>query len=136
MYELASVARNQGRTFNNMEYQVSDGTLIIRDNAQRAVWKGRPEGYALCWASSIPGSEHGLALYDYYRPRKRSGPFQNLVRVQADGSIIWRASLPTGDDTYTAAEMDGEKLVAWSWQCYRVQIDIETGRILEQTFTK
>jgi hypothetical protein len=119
-----------------MEYKVVGEELIIRDNAQQSVWQGKPEGYALQWASAVPGSDEGLALYYYYRPDKRSGAFRNLVRIKPDGSIVWHADLPAPDDTYTNAQLENGKLTAWSWGGYTAQINIETGRIIEQLFTK
>jgi hypothetical protein len=51
---------------------------------------------------------------------------------------VWVADLPdaTGNDAYVAVKFEGGRLVAHSWSCYRVEIDIETGKILSKIFTK
>jgi|SRR6266567_4353939 len=119
-----------------MEYEVAGDEVVIRDNAHRRIWQGKPEGYVVRWASAVPGSNDGLVLYYYYVPDKRNQAFKNLVRIRPDGSTIWHADLPTRTDTYTNVQLDKRKLTAWSWEGFTAEIDIETGRILDQLFTK
>jgi hypothetical protein len=61
----------------------------------------------------------------------------NLARVTSAGEVVWWAELTdTGGDTYVAVETGEGKIVANSWDCYRCEIDLQTGRILSKTFTK
>jgi len=61
----------------------------------------------------------------------------NLVRVTTVGEVIWWAELTdTGTDDYVAISIDAGRILAWSWSCYRCEIDPRTGRILSRTFTK
>src|SRR5262245_2185280 len=63
--------------------------------------------------------------------------FQNLSRCMASGEVVWIAELPTAsDDTYTSVEIEDGRLVAWSWSCYRVELNIESGTIENSIFTK
>jgi hypothetical protein len=119
-----------------MEYKVVGDELIICDSAHTRIWQGKPEGYVVQWASAVPGSDDGLVLYYFYRPDIRNQAFKNLVRVRPDGSIVWHADLPERTDKYTNAQLDNGELTGWSGQGFTVQIDIETGRILNQLFTK
>ncbi len=119
-----------------MEYSAVAGECVVKDEHGNVIWQGSPEGYKTVWAQSVPGSDDGLVLYDYYRPEKRYGSFQNLVRIRPFGSIIFRAELPVGDDTYVSAEISNGELFANSWGCYRVHLDISTGTVLQRVFTK
>lgn len=90
-------------------------------------------------ALSIPSSTDRIVLLDYYhRRQKKEGDFQNLMRRRADDSIVWYADLPSpgANDAYVSADWQGNELIANSWSCYRVELDLETGHILSKTFTK
>ena len=62
---------------------------------------------------------------------------QNLVRLSPDGSVLWRASLPTVEDCFVGLyECNPETVIAQSWSGYRCTIDAKTGKIIHQLFTK
>jgi hypothetical protein len=121
----------------NMHYRVAGNELTVTDGSGTELWRGQPEGHPVAWAESVPGSDDGIVLYEYYRPERTYGCFDNLVRVRPFGSVLWRAELPSNEtDSYTAAEISEGALSAYSWSCYRVRIDLETGRITERVFSK
>lgn len=62
--------------------------------------------------------------------------FENLLCVNSAAHLIWRAELPQTHDAYVRAEWCADKLRAWSWSGYKVQLDADTGRILADEFTK
>lgn len=65
------------------------------------------------------------------------GTFQNLIAVDAVGSPVWTASLPTnetGDCYYQIASTS--PLIARSVKSYDCRIDPTTGAILESVFAK
>jgi hypothetical protein len=84
----------------------------------------------------IPGSSDRLLLLTGDEEPKR---FENLIRSRSDGSIVWRAGLP---DLPGAADVDTDvrwrdgELHAFSWSCFDVTLDPETGRVLREVFTK
>ena len=119
-----------------MTYTVENKELIIRNGAEKEVWRGRPEGHDVEWASTVPFSDDGIVLYHYYRPERPYGGFQNLVRVRPDGSIVWRTDLPSSDDKYVYAALRDYRLYATSYGGFEVEIDINTGRIIERRFVK
>jgi hypothetical protein len=51
---------------------------------------------------------------------------------------MWVAELPTrsDNDAYVNAQIEAERVIAWSWSCFRVEIDIKSGIIENSTFTK
>jgi len=83
---------------------------------------------------SVPGSEDTVVLVDYM-----GGPtvFANLFRVTPDGAEIWRAQPPdTGPDAWTSARIEGDEVIAFSWSCFAVRLDLATGSELSRVFTK
>jgi len=77
-------------------------------------------------ALAVPDSDDIIAMYKYDKA------FKNVVRSKPDGSIQWRAELPTSDadDVYTnIARVDG-LLTAYSRSCISVVLDDETGQIV------
>jgi hypothetical protein len=51
---------------------------------------------------------------------------------------VWVAKLPTrsDNDAYVNVQIEGERVVAWSWSCYRVELNMVSGSIENSTFTK
>ena len=69
-----------------------------------------------------------------YHPNNR---YANLVCYAADGTLVWRAELPTsgGGDCYFKVRSE-DPIVVSSFSSYRCTIDPETGRIVDRTFLK
>ena len=65
-------------------------------------------------------------------------PFQNLVCVDPDGTMIWIAALPSASstDAYVSFDLGTDEVHASSWSGYRVRIDLRSGEIRGKTFTK
>jgi hypothetical protein len=62
----------------------------------------------------------------------------SITRRRSDGSDSWTAIPPEGarQDAWTTVRLEGTRLIANSWSCYAVQIDLETGGEIARTFTK
>ena len=80
-----------------------------------------------------------LTLYDWMEDEVRDG--RNLVRTDPEGCELWRAK-PTfygeagQEDCFTKMMWDGAALTAFTWSCYRVAIDLESGAVTTLEFTK
>lgn len=73
----------------------------------------------------VPDSQEKIVMLKY------TEPFANVLRCRLDGSIVWRAELPSGsDDVYTNIEWKDQKLHAFSRSCSSVLLDGNTGKIL------
>lgn len=61
-----------------------------------------------------------------------------IARRRNDGSVRWTAVPPEGEpqDAWTAVRLEGPRVIANSWSCYLVQLDLETGREISRMFTK
>lgn len=77
-----------------------------------------------------------IMLYDWMAEEVKDGG--NLMRVDADGTILWRA-LPTetnGQDCFVSFRWDGQNLTANTWSGYRVRVDLQNGHVTVLDFTK
>ena len=118
-------------------FDARDGELVVR---RRGGWGefycGRPEGAPVVEAIQVPDSDECLVLYDYtaYSGTKA----RNLVRLTVSLQVVWRAELPSssGEDAFVGVELSDRGLEANTWSCYRVRIDLETGRLVESVFVK
>ncbi len=72
----------------------------------------------------------------YGKARRRSrDPVQNLRAYAPSGEMLWQAEQPQADDHYYMIE-SREPLIALSFSGYRCDIDLSSGRILEETKLK
>lgn len=93
------------------------------------------EGHEILKRLEIPGSTDDVILLTW---GAGSDAFQNLIRRRIDGTIAWRAALPTEGiaDGYTQVQWKGNELTAGSWSGYDVVIDVTDGRIRSTRFLK
>jgi hypothetical protein len=85
---------------------------------------------------AVPGSSDFIQLlpYDGVGTPKY---FQNLSRCSASGESLWIAELPTRSDgdAHVDAQIEGNRIIAWSWSCYRVELSIDSGAVEKSVFT-
>lgn len=86
---------------------------------------------------TLPGEADTIVLWEATPNHLNARNDHNLVRMNARGGIVWAAQLPqVGSDSFVSVQMDNGKLLANSWSCFQVTLDIDTGRILTSVFTK
>jgi len=61
----------------------------------------------------------------------------NLVRLDADGRVIWRAKpyMPP-EDCFVRVWWEGERLTAQTFSCFEVAVDASSGAVTAIRFTK
>src|SRR5262245_38489414 len=87
-------------------------------------------------AQAVLAGDRVLVLYDYMAgPRHRQ--FQNLEAFNLDGVRLWTAEHPTSTtaDAYVTIKCVSPLRVS-SFAGYDCKLDVESGRLLESTFTK
>jgi hypothetical protein len=64
--------------------------------------------------------------------------FENLVCLNDDGSLRWKAALPSrsGPDCFVAIRIDDGQLRASTMSCFAVCLDLGTGDTSNAVFTK
>jgi len=77
-----------------------------------------------------------IVLYDWMAEEVKDG--RNLMRIDVEGNILWKASPPTNNmqDCFTRIRWDGRALSANTWSCYRVAVDPDSGEVTVLEFTK
>jgi hypothetical protein len=78
-----------------------------------------------------------LIMEKYYK--YENGNNSNLYCVNQDLEIEWFAEIgksEEGLDVYVGISTNGNKVYANTWNCFRNEIDIETGKIKSSVFTK
>lgn len=71
-------------------------------------------------------------------PHPDGNLFESVSLVQPDGAVLWTAT-PTGfgsDDAWTDARLVDDAVVAHTWSCWRVRLNLVDGRVLDAVFTK
>ena len=80
------------------------------------------------------GDDH-IVLLDYSQA-SQSRVWANLRRLKSTGDIVWATSTPSSSDIFVDVDWRDGRLVAWTWECFMITVDQETGRPVEVIFTK
>ena len=86
-------------------------------------------------SKALPCGDDHIVLLDYHEA-SQSKVWANLRRVRSTGDIVWAASTPSSSDIFTDVDWRDGRLVAWTWECFMITVDQETGRPVEVIFTK
>lgn len=118
-------------------YSVDYGYVIIFDDVQYTVyWKGKIEDKDAEVAVQIPNSEDAIVLLNS-RQFEGSNKY-NLVRIDSEGNIVYRAELP--DDALEWYSMilsvNDKEIVANSYSGWFTILDVNTGNIKSKKFFK
>lgn len=85
----------------------------------------------------LPRGNHALLLLE---PQKRWGTFQNLVKIDDRGEVVWRAEASgaaSQPNEYTSITIgDDGAILASTWGGIRVALDWNTGAIVSEKFVK
>jgi hypothetical protein len=113
----------------------SSGAVQVLDDAGALLWSGKPLGHDASLVLPVPGTPDAIVLLS--PDAQLNGRFGNLLRMSPDGSVSWQVEPPfQNDDAFVAVAWVGDKLIANTWSCFRVAVDVNTGRLLETLFTK
>ena len=52
------------------------------------------------------------------------------------GTVVWAASAPGSSDIFTDVAWRDGRLVVWTWECFMITVDSETGKPVDTLFTK
>ena len=83
----------------------------------------------------ITGTDDLLILED---SPDQLGYYDTLRRISPEHSELWRVEPPEGSvrDAWVAVRIEADEVVANSWSCWCVRIDLGTGAERARTFTK
>lgn len=78
-----------------------------------------------------------ITLHGWMADGMRDG--RNLIRTDGSGNELWRAEPPffgQQADHFTQLNPGPHQLRAYTFSCYEVAVDFETGKVTVITFTK
>ena len=79
------------------------------------------------------GSDRIILIAPEAHPRSA---FRNLLRVDLDGLVIWRAALPSDPDVFLSVTLAAGSLRANTWSGFCLLLDATTGAELDRVFVK
>jgi len=69
-----------------IRYYLAHDELVVEDiERNNVLWKGKPDGFSIHTVLGIPNSDDCIVLLKYW---EKGGRFQNLLRVNSDGSVV------------------------------------------------
>jgi hypothetical protein len=76
----------------------------------------------------LPDGSGRLVLYDW--SQNQDYRLENLVCLDANGTVVWTARLPrnTGPDGFVEISLDGDVIRANTWSCYALKLDQKNRR--------
>jgi hypothetical protein len=81
-----------------------------------------------------------IVLYDWMGLKSgySARNIENLVRLDVTGNMLWSAKLPQEGpaDFFTDVRLEANKLIASTWSCGTVSVDIGTGIVTRVAFHK
>jgi len=77
-----------------------------------------------------------VVLFDWSSNKEHR--YENLVCINGDGSLRWRALLPqnTGSDCFVGITLDDGRFRANTMSCFAIWLDPLSGSTLKTQFTK
>jgi hypothetical protein len=115
-------------------YRVDNGELVVTKANGTIVWSGRPDDCDVVDVIALPEGD-AIVLLDYRCGLRAMKPFRNLMRVRGDGTVAWKADVLLWGDGYVSIELEKDgSLSATTWEGWRVQLDLATGRVLSRVY--
>jgi hypothetical protein len=134
-----------------VRFSVTSADELVIADGRGVRWRGRPDGYPVVCVVPLPEAPDAIVLLDYSAEGAPSR-FANILRVDPDGHIAWRAAPPAIEDVasdlaewITEGADDAWVAVRWgkrgdlfanSWSCFACELDPTSGRITSAIFTK
>lgn len=108
---------------------------IVDRESYEHYYRGRVLNKSVVYASALPDAQDGIVLLDRMES-SRSGS-SGLVRIRCDGSVAWEApcEIQSGKDCYVRVCITHKGLMAWTWRCRLVELNMESGSVLREIRT-
>lgn len=110
------------------------GIIVSRRPDGSYSWSGHYSGMVIKSVVPIDCGKRCVLLLD--PDANQRSAFENLLCIDEQGSVIWKAKLPTGTDAFVGIDSRNEGIWANTWSGYRVLIDEHSGKELTRTFVK
>lgn len=125
-----------GQLTNNKIF-VALGTHICELNTLNGevIWS---KSYANTSIHFIKLTTKGDGLYVLYSYYKFKGLHitSNLIKIDLSGKLIWSAKTKEKDDIFTSFSYELNGLSAFTWNCWRLNLNEDSGEITRANWTK
>lgn len=92
------------------------------------------DGSRIKHASPLENGERCIILLD--PDSNRDSIFRNLICIDQNRSVIWKAQLPSSPDVFLDFQLTREGVLARTWSGFNLLLDQENGRELSRIFAK
>ena len=119
------------------KFIAENGQVLIFSTTGRIAWKGQPNGGSVKKVIELQGGKAAIVLLDSDSWKSAYG--LNVVRIDDSGKVVWFAKDVTGNlsgDVITEVSFLDDSLSAKTWFGKKVAIDIATGKVTYESFTK
>jgi outer membrane protein assembly factor BamB len=117
----------------NMSFTLN-GLVVSQRPDGTYSWSGSYEGVAVKTAIPLGNGTNWIVLLD--PDASQSPTFENLLCVDLQGRLLWKAKLPTYPDAYLSVTVCSGSIWAGTWSGFKVKLDPNTGTEIERIFVK
>lgn len=110
------------------------GFLVIREPQGSLSWRGDYSGMRVVAVQPVGDGSKCIVLLDM--PAKKEPNFGNLLCLNRDGSLEWKAELPETNDAFVSLQMIEGVLSANTWNGFHVTLNPATGKSMQWKFVK
>jgi hypothetical protein len=117
-------------------FSVRGGRLRVTSEDPAIEWSGTLDGMPVRDLVVLPSGSSAVVLLD---PPPGHGAVRNLVRVDSNAKVAWRAEPPKpgeSDAFVSIALLEDGLISASTWSGYRVVISPDTGAVIRMDHTK
>ncbi len=107
---------------------------VFRSAAGSIHWRGEYQGMKVVAAQPVDNDSKCLILLDTMASKEPT--FENLLSVESEGDVVWKAELPQSHDTFVSFQGKADGLLANMWSGYRVRLDPATGKLMQKQFVE
>ncbi len=112
-----------------------DRSIIVQRKDDGTVyWTGTFDGAPIKAALVLSAGSRCVILLD--PDSSKANIFENLLCIDQEGRVLWRARLPGVPDAFTEAALTDEGVSAYSFSGFTVLIDPENGHEIRKLFVK
>ena len=113
---------------------LSQSIVVIRNEDGLFSCSGEYKGIPIEVAFPIRDGTRCIVLLDY--DLSRSSVFENLMCIDREDNLVWKACLPAGPDCFVSARPDPRGVRVITWSGFSLILDRNTGAELARVFVK
>lgn len=110
------------------------GFKIVRESDGRYRCVGSLNGQPIVAAAPTSDGNFAIVLID--PGAEKSSKFENLLCLDRNGNVVWRAGLPAAPDSFLSFSILSDSVEGVTWSGFKVLLDLVSGQELKRDFVK